>query len=184
MTPEERKNLPKKRANRKEIDAFYGLAACLSFLMDAAGDDECDDEQKVPGALEDRAHLIPGGWRDLCLIRSKTKNLVRCMIHTFEPDKQRNIAKQMNHLRIKTVFGPEAAKDPEMFMLPIEDVGVLVRAATQGICKINMCPQAECARCQLGKVLDRCSFVTRCDRAWWEVFEQANYRDVGMEDAG
>ena len=172
MTPEERKNLPKKRANRNEVDTYYLLCASLSAMMSGEAH------------LEKRARLIPGGWRDLRMMRARLENLVLDMLATFEPDKQRHIGRQMQNLRLKTVFGPEAAKDPEMFMLQIEDVGVLVRAATQGICKINMCPQAECARCQLGKVLDRCSFVTRCDRAWWEVFEQANYRDVGMEDAG
>lgn len=172
MTPDERKKLPKKRANRNEVDTFYLLCASLSAMM--SGEEH----------LEKRARLIPGGWRDLRMMRVRLENLVLCLLNTFEPDKQRHIGRQMQSLRLKTVFGPEAAKDPEMFMLPLEDVGVLVRAATQGICKINMCPQAECARCQLGKVLDRCSFVTRGDRAWWEVFEQANYRDVGMEDAG
>lgn len=171
MTPEERKNLPKKRANRNEIDTFYLLCAALSALM--SGEEH----------LESRARLMPGGWRNLRMMRSQLENFVLSMLNTFEPDKQRHIGKQMRYLRLKTVFGPEAAKDPEMFMLPIEDVGVLVHAATQE-CKLHMCPPADCVRCQLGRVLDRCSFVTRGDRAWWEVFEQANHRDVGMEDAG
>lgn len=172
MTPEERKNLPKKRANRDEVDTFYLIAASLSALLSAKEN------------LEKRSRMIPGGWRDLCMLVSRLENLLLCLLNTFEPDKQRHIGRQMKYMRLKTVFGPEAVKDPEMFMLPLEDVGVLVHAATQGVCKINMCPQADCARCQLGKVLDRCSFVTRCDRAWWEVFEQATRRDVGMEDAG
>ena len=33
LTPEERKALPKKRANRNEIDTFYLLAAALSAIM-------------------------------------------------------------------------------------------------------------------------------------------------------
>lgn len=115
------------------------------------------------------------------LLRSKMENLMQCLIHTFEPDKQRNIAKQMDHLRIKTVFGPEASKDPEMFMLPTEDLAILIHAATQE-CKLLMCPSGDCARCRLGKVLDSASFVSRGDRAWWEVFEQARHKDVGMED--
>lgn len=170
MTPEERKNLPKKRANRDEIDAFYLLSAALSALM--SGEEY----------LESRAKLMPGGWRDLRMLRSRLENFVLSMLNTFEVDKQRHIGRQMQYLKLKTVFGPEAAKDPEMFMLPIEDVGLLVHAATQE-CKLHMCSKGDCSRCQLGRVLDRCSFVTRGDRAWWEVFEQANHRDVGMEDA-
>lgn len=176
LTDEQRHALPKKRANRREIDAFYGLAACLSFLIDASGDKERDEK----GMLEDRSRLIPGGWRDLRLIRTKTENLLKCILNTFEPEKQRTIAKQMDHLRIKTVFGPEASKDPEMFMLPTEDLALLIYAATQE-CKLYMCPSGDCARCKLGKVLDSASFVSRGDRAWWEVFEHAKKRDVGME---
>lgn len=171
LTPEERKALPKKRANRNEIDTFYLLAAALSAIM--SGKDN----------LEQRMKMIPGGWRDLCMIRTKLESIVLCLLNTFEPDKQRHVGKQMQHLRIKTVFGPEAHKDPEMFMLPIEDLGLLVRVSTNE-CKLNMCPSSDCARCQLGKVLDRASFVSRGDRAWWEVFEQATHRDVGMEECG
>lgn len=171
LTPEERKALPKKRANRDEVDTFYLLAAALSALM--SGEE----------LLKSRAQMIPGGWRDLRMIRAKLENLVLCMLNTFELDKQHHIGRQMQHIRIKTVFGPEASKDPEMFMLPIEDLALLVHASTQE-CKLGMCPSAECARCKLGKVLDRVSFVSRGDRAWWEVFEQASRRDVGMEDCG
>lgn len=169
LTPEQRRALPKKRANRKEIDAFYILAAATSAVMTVEED------------LNARAQLIPGGWRDVRMLVSKMQNLMQCLIHTFEPEKQQSIAKQMNHLRIKTVFGPEASKDPEMFMLPTEDLAILIHAATQE-CKLLMCPSGDCARCRLGKVLDSASFVSRGDRAWWEVFEQARHKDVGMED--
>lgn len=169
LTHEQRRALPKKRSNRQEIDAFYLMAATLSAML------TCEKD------LEARAKMVPGGWRDLRLIRTKTENLLRCILHTFEPVKQYSIDKQMQHLRLKTVFGPEAAKEPEMFMLPTEDLALLIHAATQE-CKLLMCPSGDCARCRLGKVLDSASFVSRGDRAWWEVFEQARKRDVGMED--
>jgi len=167
-TIEQRRALPKKHANRKEIDTFYLLAAALSALLSAEED------------LKKRAELIPGGWRDLRMIRTRAEYLLCDILHTFEPDKQRSIDKQMKHLRLKTVFGPEAHKDPEMFMLPINDLALLIHAATQE-CKLLMCPSGDCARCRLGKALDSASFVTRGDRAWWEVFEQAKTKDVGME---
>ena len=132
--------------------------------------------------LEKRVRLIPGGWRDLRMIHTKLRNLLKCTLCTFEEEKQKSINLHSEYIRLRTTFGPEASKDPESMLLPMDDLGVLIFAASQE-CRLRMCPQAECARCQLGKVLDRCSFVTRCDRAWWEVFEQANYRDVGMEDA-
>ena len=168
LTLEERRALPTRRANRKNIDAFYVLAAAMHSLLQAQID------------LEPHVKLVPGGWRDLRMMVSKMQNLLQCTVHTFEPDKQKSIGKQMDYLRIRTVFAPEAHRDPEMFMLPLEDLGLLIHAATQE-CKVRMCPAGDCARCKLGKALDRASFVTRGDRAWWEVFEQAKRHDVGME---
>ena len=169
LTDEQRHALPKKRANRREIDAFYLMAASLSAFL------TCEEDLKA------RAKMIPGGWCTLRMLRTRAENLLKCILNTFEPEKQLAISKQMYKLHIKTVFGPEASKDPEMFMLPIEDLALLIHAATQE-CKMLMCPAGDCARCKLGKVLDSASFVTRGDRAWWEVFEQAKRHDVGMED--
>lgn len=177
LTKEQKQALPKKRANRREIDAFYGMAAALSMLLEAAGDKELEE----PGILTERAKLIPGGLRDMRCAAALMKDLVPTMLHTFEPDKQRSIGKQMKHIRIKTTFAPEAHKEPEMFMLPISDLALLIRAATES-CKVRMCSPGECSQCVLGKVIDRASFVSRGNRAWWEVFEQATRRDIGMEE--
>lgn len=177
LTKEQKQAIKTKRANRDQIDAFYGLAACLSFIIDAAGDKEDDD----PGKLAERAQMIPGGLRDLRCTAALMKDLVPNMLLTFEPEKQKSIRKQMRHLRVKTVFGPEAHKDPEMIMIPIEDLVLLVRAATEA-CKVRMCAPGECSQCPLGKVIDRAAFVSRGNRAWWEVFEQAMRWDVGMEE--
>lgn len=168
LTREERMALPTRRCNRKNIDAFYMLAAGYNSLLNAAEN------------LEPHIRLVPNGWRDFKMMLSRMEKLLQCTVHTFEPEKQKSIGKQINHLRVKTVFGPEAHKDPEMFMLPTEDLAILVYAATQD-CKIHMCASGDCAQCKLGKVLDSASFVSRGDRAWWEVFDQARRRDVGME---
>lgn len=171
MTSEERRNLPKKRAKREEVDTFYLVAASLSALVTA-------QEQ-----LEARTRLIPGGWRDLRMLVSRLQNLMLCLLSTFEPEKQQSIRRQMKHIRLKTVFAPEASKEPDMLMIQIEDLGVLLHAASQE-CKLHMCPSGDCAQCQLGKVLGRTSYVSRGDRAWWEIFEQASRTDAGEEDAG
>lgn len=72
MTPEERKNLPKKRAYRNEIDAYYRLYAAMSTVVEAEEN------------LEKRVRLIPGGWRDLRMIHTKLRNLLKCTLYTFE----------------------------------------------------------------------------------------------------
>ena len=46
-------SLPTKPANRLETDTFYRIVSSLNSLLLAQDD------------LKARAHLIPGGWRDL-----------------------------------------------------------------------------------------------------------------------
>lgn len=185
LTKEQRLALPKKRANRQEIDAYYALYAAMSCLVDAAGDKDDKDEngQMIKGVLADRAKLIPRGYNRLRFIEVMLKHLLGDMFHTFEPEKQRSISKQMEYLRIKTVFGPQATRDPEMFLMPTVELGLLVTAATEA-CKVRMCRASECRQCQLGKVLDSTSFVTRGDKAWWEVFEKSWRGEDASEEAG
>ena len=73
---------------------------------------------------------------------------------------------------MRVVFGPEASHEPETVMMDIEDLAVMLHAAS-GECRLRMCKPDECNHCQLGEVIDRCSFVTRDNRAWWEVIEAA-----------
>lgn len=159
------KSLPTKRANRQETDAYYLLCAGLDALFEAEDN------------LQARAKLIPGGWRDLRLARAKTESVMRKMLDTFEAEKRETIKRHIKYMRIKTVFAPEASRDPEQFLLAMDDLAVLLHAARQE-CKVRMCPAGECAQCDLGKVIDKASFVSRGDRAWWEVFEQVERKGV------
>ena len=152
--------LPTKPSNRLEMDTFYRIVASLDSLLKGEED------------LKARAHLIPGGWRDLRACAALMNKLVGNLLETFDEKKRLQVARQMQHMRIRVVFGPEASREPEMVMMDVEDLAVLVHAATQE-CRMRLCKPDECNRCQLGEVLDRCSFVTRDNRAWWEVIEAA-----------
>lgn len=149
-----------KPANRLEMDTFYRLVASLDSML--KGEDD----------LKARAHLIPGGWRDLRLCAVLLNKLVGNMLSTFEEKKRIHVARQMKHMRIRVTFGPEASREPEMVMMDVEDLAVMLHAAS-GECRLRMCMPNECSRCDLGQVIDRCSFVSRGDRAWWEVIEEA-----------
>ena len=91
---------------------------------------------------------------------------------TFDEKKRAQIDRQMRNMRMRVVFGPEASREPESIIITTDDLAVLLCAAGES-CKMRMCKPGECNACQLGKVLDRCSFVTRENRAWWEVIEGA-----------
>lgn len=153
--------LPTKPANRLEMDTFYRIVASLDSMLKGQDD------------LKARAHLIPGGgWRDLRACAALMDKLVRNLLETFDEKKRLQVTRQMKHMRIRVVFGPEASREPETVMMDVEDLAVLVHAATQE-CRMRLCKPDECNRCQLGEALDRCSFVTREGRAWWEVIEAA-----------
>lgn len=168
MSEEKREGLTKP-ANRIEVDAFYGLTVALSELFYAQEH------------MEKRLKMIPGGWRDIRMVSTVLAKLLRKVLETFEPVKRRQIDKASRHMRHKITFGPEAAKEPEMFLITTEDLGVILCAATEH-CKLCMGTRSQCKQCQLGKALDSTSFVSAGDRAWWEVFEQARYKDIGMEE--
>lgn len=152
--------LPVKRANRFEMDAFYKLCAMRNTLGMAKEE------------LESRARLIPGGWRDLCASSALTGKLVSHMLLTFEAQKRPYIVRQMDNMRVRVLFAREASHDPETVIMDVEDLGVLLYYGYEH-CKVCMGKPDECSRCQLGKVLDKCSFESRGNRSWWEVMNGA-----------
>lgn len=169
LTQEQKDALPKKRANRDQYNAYLYLGAAYETLADAVE------------ILGPRAQLIPYGLRDLKMIYRTLGDLCTNMLHTFDVEKQRQIKRTVKAMRIKTVIGPSVVKEGEQILIDTGDLAVIVNAAQQE-CKMRLCTPDQCRQCMLGQVLDRVSFVSRGNRAWWEVFEQALRRDVGMED--
>ena len=167
MTDEEILALPKKAANRAEVDAYYYMDA----FYDAIG--------RIKGDMEKRLKMLPGGWRDMNLVYSKMGRLLRELSGTFEPEKALQIKRMGQSVRVRLEFNRPVVAANDMFLVDMQEMGVLITAASQH-CKLNMCMPHECRKCQLGKVMDKLSWVSREDRAWWEVFE-AKLRE-GEED--
>lgn len=93
------------------------------------------------------------------------------MMGTFEPEKAAQIVRMSQSLRVKLEFARQVVRENDMILVDMDELGVLITAA-RGQCQLGMCAPEECRKCQLGKVLDNLSFVSREDRAWWEVFEK------------
>ncbi|MBQ7885514.1 MAG: hypothetical protein IJ313_01320 [Clostridia bacterium] len=167
MTDEQILALPKKAANRAEVDAMYYLGAFAKQLQQIAGD------------IEKRCHMVPGGWRDLKMIIKKTDGLIRMLGGTFEPEKARQIRRMGQSLRVKLEFNRQVVRENDMILVDMDELGVLIVAASQE-CKLRMCEPSECRKCQLGRTLDKLSWVSRDGRAWWEVFE-AKMREEAEE---
>ena len=68
-------SLPTKPANRLETDTFYRIVSSLNSLLLAQDD------------LKARAHLIPGGWRDLRACLALMEKLVHNLLMTFDEKK-------------------------------------------------------------------------------------------------
>lgn len=169
MTDEQRMKLPTKRANSAEIEEYNFLCASLKDLEVAASED---------GPLYKRLQMIPGAWRDIRMLYVRAEGLLRSIWFTFEPIKRAQIKRTQDRLRHKLVMGPQVVQDEHQYVLCERDFGILLFASTE-YCKTCMGTPAECKKCQLGKVLDATSFISRGDeRSWWEVMTNAQNSDI------
>lgn len=163
-TDEQRMQLPTKKANSAEVEEYNFLCAALKDIELAAKDD---------GPLYKRLHMIPGGWRDIRMLYARFEGLLRDVWFTFEPIKRAQIRRTQDRLTHKLVMGPQVTRDEHQYVLCEYEFGILLFASTE-YCKTCMGTPAECKQCQLGKVLDSTSFISRGeDRSWWEVMQNA-----------
>lgn len=168
LTDEQRANLPTKPANRAEIDAYNFLCASLTDLLEAQE------------TMEKRAKLIPGGWRNLRMISAVLENLLRDLKCTFPREKRAQIQRTAQRMRHKLVIGPQVYTDEDEYVFGAHDMGVLTYAASRQ-CQLCMGTAADCKQCELGQTLDATSFISREERAWWEVFDRAARVDIGAK---
>lgn len=158
MTKEQARAPPKKAANRAEVDACYMLDAFRKKLYRIAPD------------ITKRLHMVPGGWRDMRLMQTKMDNLMMGLYGTFEPEKAEQIERMGQSVQVRLEFNRQVVRENDMILVDMEELGVLITASSEA-CKLRMCEPQECRKCQLGRVLDKLSWVSRDNRAWWEVFE-------------
>lgn len=148
-------------ANWEEIEAMTKLMACASEV------------EYMQETLKARLQACTaGGWRDLRMITAVMLSLVRRLAATLPDVKKRTIAKNMASVRIKLVYGPQAAKDKDVRLLMADDLGVIICAAAEQ-CKLCMGTAKQCRQCQLGRALDSAAWFDRQDSAWWEVFSKS-----------
>ena len=153
---EEKRTPPILAMNRLETEAYDDMAASLRLLM------------SVDGTMRQRMRLIRNGYRDYRGACAGLRRLMQAMSETIPEEKRRQLRRHADMVRIKRIYGPEASKDPEMHLVLTEDFAVIVYAAFEG-CRTCMGTAQDCGRCQLGRALDHVSFLSRGDRAWWEI---------------
>lgn len=149
-------------ASWPEIEAITRLGACASELI------------YIQDILQPRLkEQTTNGWRDLRMISSVMLKLVHRLGETLPENKRRTIRKNMESVRIKLVYGPQAAKDKDIRLLLADDLGVIIVAAAEH-CKLCMGTGNQCRVCQLGRALDSAAWFDRGSSAWWEVFGQSD----------
>lgn len=158
MTDEEILALPRKPANRAEVDAYYYADAFCTQLKD-----------HIMPAMEKRSRMVPGCWRKLRAVNGLLIQWLRECGGTFEEEKKHQLKRMGSCLHTELKFNKQAVRDNEMLLVDMNELAILVVAATQS-CKLKMCEPHECRSCQLGRVLDQLSFKSRENQAWWEVF--------------
>lgn len=157
LSEEARRAIPKKKANRGEVDAYYYLDAFHGKM------------QMVKENMEKRSKLVPGIWRDICLIEKKLDTVLMYLGATFEDEKARQLKRMGQSMHVELKYNVQVVRENDMILVSADELATIITAATQH-CKIQMCEPHECRKCELGKVIDNLSWISRDGRAWWEVF--------------
>lgn len=168
LTPEQGREIKTMPTNRAQIDAYNFLRACAYDLKEA----------QEP--MKKRLKLLPHGWRDLRMLTTVLEHLCEDLKWTFEPEKREHIIRNGDRIQHKLVFGPSATPENDDYLMSKQDMGVLIYAASKQ-CELCLGSPQDCRQCTLGRTMDRTSFVSRQDRAWWEVFERSKRTDIARD---
>ena len=150
------------RANSKELDRIFALFAAAQEVRMA--------EQQ----MEARLRAIPGGWRDLRLIRTLLDKLTTNLVCTLQSEKLVSMRRMLPRMKFRVVCGTEATRVQEdEVILAMKDMDMLVHFAHEGNCKL--CLNPDCRACPLGKTLDSVLTFDR-DGCGWDAI---NIDEVG-----
>lgn len=157
--PEGAESVPEARLYPGEAELIFRLFAANEAVAMA-----CQNERG-----EARVRLIPGGWRDLKLIRAKLQRLVDMLPCTIPREKQIAFVRTAQRTKFCIMQGPLAAKPKpnEEEVVTMRQLDALVMAAYEGKCL--MCVDGQCGRCELGKTLDAIVVTDRADGSWSQI---------------
>ena len=147
-TPE----IPVIRANGHDVDLIFALYAASQEL------------ERAEREIERRFRAIPGGWRDLRLIRTKLANLLPLLKKTVQPEKRRSMDRMAPRMRFRVWCGHEAVRTaPDEVVLAKSELATLMHYSHQ---ECSMCVEQRCGQCRLGKVYDSILLHDRNGGSW------------------
>lgn len=154
--PESMKDVPEMRLRGDDVSRIMEFYACWDSLEKlASNEDFCR-----------RVKLIPGGLRDLKMLRSKIAKLADGLAWTIPQEKITGFMRTLKRMRYSVVQGPLASKpkgnDEEL--VTTQELDELAASAWEFRCKL--CADGDCNRCELGRVLDNIVARDRDGRSW------------------
>ena len=134
--------LPKLEANAYEMRAIEYLAA-----LDAQA-------QRTKGTLEQRLRLIPGGWRDICMVTAKLAKLLEGIYATMTPRQYHHMEIMANEAEVFVRQKP-VVRTANSHLVPVktDDLRWIVNAVMSLECSICLKSEREQKGCELRKRL-------------------------------
>lgn len=156
--PERLENVPYTRIRGEELVSLCKLYASWDAVEKMLEDDY----------FTARVKTLPGGYRDLRMIRSKLEGMVNDLMHTIPREKVIGVNSAVRRMRFSVAQGPVASRDrhADEQIVKAAWIRALVEAAHGWKCIVC---QSDCNRCELGKAMDNLIAEDRNGRSWSEI---------------
>lgn len=156
----EEKQIPRSRIRQYETYDLFAMFAAAQEL------DRCAVE------LERRLHDIPGGYRDMMMIKTVLRNLCNKILFTIPDEKLDQLKRTLPHMQYKVYMnGSIGSIEKREMIIAEEDFDTLVQSAREYRCIV--CDN-NCGKCDLGKVFDRNFSYCRLPTESWSAIPDSD----------
>lgn len=114
--------------------------------------------------MEKRLRSIPGGWRDVSLVRSVLSKLIDRILETVPTDKLLSLSRNMKCMSYRVYFARPVTLPHDQVIVDGDDLATLTRYAHEYSC--TACDN-DCNKCELGKALDHIMIQSRGHNESW-----------------
>lgn len=154
--PERLKDVPESRLRGDDVLLLSTLSAVAQKLKDLA-----DNE-----SFRNRVRTVPGGLRDLMMLRTKAQRLSDDLQYTIPEEKFDGVVRATSRMRMDIHQGPIASRETykDTQIITGDELVALCDAAHEYKCKV--CIDGRCATCELGKAFDNLMAYDRNGGSW------------------
>ncbi len=156
-------NIPTIRANRDEINAAFGLLACLQEM------------KKAERLIERRFRAVPNGWRNIRMIETVLGNMIDDLLQTYPIEKLVSMERMMPHMTFRLQCGIPASKmRSDECVIAEKDLNALSVAAHD---QCKLCVDQKCSKCKLGRAFDSILLYDRDGSSWANIDIEREVRE-------